>query len=68
MQKIEIPNQEEPITLTQEEYPDLPFKEFEIRNPRKLLEGFDRYYAYMAEKYRRGELNLKESHKKADEK
>ena len=58
MQEIEIPDQEEPITITQEEYPNLLFKEFVISNPHKLLEGFDRYYSYMAEKYKRGELKL----------
>lgn len=58
MKEIEIPNQEEPITITQEEYPNLLFKEFVISNPRKLLEGFDRYYSHMAEKYKRGELKL----------
>ena len=58
MKEIEIPNQEEPITLTQEEYPGLPFKKVNIRNPHKLLEGLDRYCAYMSEKYQRGELKL----------
>lgn len=61
MQKIEIPNQEEPITLTQEEYPELPFKKVNIRNPQKLREGLARYYSYMAEKYKRGELNITEN-------
>lgn len=58
MDEIEIPDQEEPIILTQEEYPQLPCKKFVIRNPHKLLEGFDRYCEYMFEKYKRGELKL----------
>lgn len=60
MQEIVIPDQIEPIVLTKEEYPDLPFNKINIRNPRKLLERFDNYCEYMAEKYKRGELNLKE--------
>lgn len=68
MQEIEIPDQTEPITLTREEYPDLPFKKVVIGNPRKLREGLGRYCEYMFEKYKRGELNLKEIHKKVDEK
>lgn len=58
MNEIEIPDQEEPITLTQEEHPQLPFKKVHINNPRKLLDGFDRYCKYIFEKYKRGELKL----------
>ena len=58
MKEIEIPDQEDPITLTQEDYPNLPFKKVNIKNPHKLLEGLDRYCAYMSEKYQRGELKL----------
>ncbi|MFT8347744.1 hypothetical protein [Clostridium saccharoperbutylacetonicum] len=55
---IEIPDQTESITLTQEEYPDLPFKKIIIGNPRKLREGLGRYCEYMIEKYKKGELKL----------
>ena len=63
MNEIEIPDQEEPITLTQEEYPGLPFKKVHISNPRKLREGFERYYGYMFEKYKRGELKFDKEEK-----
>ena len=55
---IEIPDQTESITLTQEEYPDLPFKEVVIGNPRKLREGLARYYEYMLKKYDNGRFTV----------
>jgi hypothetical protein len=57
---IYIPDQTEPITLTREEYPDLPFKKVTIKNPRRLREGLFKYYEFVFQKYQRGELNLNE--------
>lgn len=55
---IEIPDQEEPIVLTRKKYPNLPFNEVIIENPRKLREGLGRYCEYMLEKYKKGELKF----------
>lgn len=55
---IEIPDQEEPITLTREEYPDLPFKKINIKNPRKVREGLARYCEYIINKYGDGRVSI----------
>ncbi|GEA33610.1 hypothetical protein [Clostridium diolis] len=55
---IYFPDQEEPITLTREEYPDLPFKKVYIRNPHKVREGLAKYYEYMIEKFGDGRISI----------
>lgn len=53
---LEIPDIETPIILTQKEYPDLPFNEVEITNPREFKEKIFLYHKLMVEAYYNGEF------------
>ena len=56
MQHIEIPDQEEPIILTREQYPDLPFNKVKIRNPKEFKEKIFLYHKLMVEAYYNGDF------------
>lgn len=51
---LEIPDTKNSIVLTKNQYPDLPFDEVEINNPKEFKEKINLYHKLMVEAYYRG--------------
>lgn len=51
---LKIPDTTNPIILTKNEYPDLPFDEVEITNPKEFNKKINLYHKLMVEAYYKG--------------